>query len=76
MFYIVGNPLSDEILNNSIDIQACMLRILSRHHITMFEIISIEYMSILEGISFIYIMHYPAFDSLYQTINFRDIRLL
>ncbi|XP_033336517.2 serine/threonine-protein kinase ATR [Megalopta genalis] len=50
MFYIVGEPLSNEILANSIEIQACMLRILSRHHITMFEIISNEYMNILQEI--------------------------
>ncbi|XP_003702936.2 serine/threonine-protein kinase ATR isoform X1 [Megachile rotundata] len=54
MFYIVGDPLSDNILNNSIEIQACMLRILSRHHITMFETISIEYMNILQEISEFY----------------------
>lgn len=50
MFHIIGDPLSDNILNNSIEIQACMLRILSRHHITMFETISLEYMNILQGI--------------------------
>ncbi|XP_076757525.1 serine/threonine-protein kinase ATR [Xylocopa sonorina] len=54
MFYIVGEPLSDEILNDSIEIQACMLRILSRHHISMFEIISNEYMNILREISEFY----------------------
>ncbi|KAG6794440.1 serine/threonine-protein kinase atr-like [Apis mellifera caucasica] len=57
MFYLVGNPLSNEILNNSIEIQACMLRILSRHHITMFETISNEYMDILEEISEFYRMN-------------------
>ena len=49
MFYVVGDPLSNEILVNSIEIQACMLRILSRHHVTMFETVSIEYMNILRG---------------------------
>ncbi|XP_076654433.1 serine/threonine-protein kinase ATR [Halictus rubicundus] len=50
MFYIVGEPLSNEILANSIEIQACMLRILSRHHVTMFEVISVEYINILQEI--------------------------
>ena len=50
MFYLIGNPLSNEVLDNSIEIQACMLRILSRHHVTMFETISNEYMNILQGI--------------------------
>nr|XP_031832738.1 serine/threonine-protein kinase atr-like [Nomia melanderi] len=50
MFYIVGEPLSNEILMNSIEIQACMLRILSRHHITMFEVVSAEYINILQEI--------------------------
>nr|XP_034192073.1 serine/threonine-protein kinase ATR [Osmia lignaria]XP_034192074.1 serine/threonine-protein kinase ATR [Osmia lignaria]XP_034192075.1 serine/threonine-protein kinase ATR [Osmia lignaria] len=54
MFHIIGDPLSDNILNNSIEIQACMLRILSRHHITMFETISLEYMNILQEISEFY----------------------
>ncbi|XP_076632761.1 serine/threonine-protein kinase atr isoform X1 [Colletes latitarsis] len=54
MFYIVGDPLSNKILVNSIEIQACMLRILSRHHVTMFETISIEYMNILQEISQFY----------------------
>lgn len=49
MFHLVGNPLSNEVLSNSIEIQACMLRILSRHHITMFETISNEYINILQG---------------------------
>ncbi|CAK9833676.1 Serine/threonine-protein kinase atr [Anthophora retusa] len=51
MFYIVGDPLSNEILSNSIEIQACMLRILSRHHITIFETISNEYLNILQELS-------------------------
>ncbi|OAD54306.1 Serine/threonine-protein kinase atr [Eufriesea mexicana] len=51
MFHLVGDSLNNEVLNNSIDIQACMLRILSRHHITMFETISNEYMNILQEIS-------------------------
>ncbi|XP_026671548.1 serine/threonine-protein kinase ATR-like isoform X2 [Ceratina calcarata] len=54
MFYIIGNPLSDEILNNSIEIQACMLRILSRHHITMFNTISNDYMNLLQEITVFY----------------------
>ncbi|XP_053989775.1 uncharacterized protein LOC128882206, partial [Hylaeus volcanicus] len=56
MFYIIGDPLSNDILINSIEIQACMLRILSRHHVTMFETISIEYMNILQEISEFYKM--------------------
>ncbi|XP_060828354.1 serine/threonine-protein kinase atr-like [Bombus pascuorum] len=54
MFHLVGNPLSNEVLSNSIEIQACMLRILSRHHITMFETISNEYINILQEISEFY----------------------
>lgn len=49
MFHIVGDPLSNEILDSSIEIQACMLRILSRHYVTLFENISTEYMNILQG---------------------------
>ncbi|KZC05824.1 Serine/threonine-protein kinase atr [Dufourea novaeangliae] len=48
MFYIVGEPLSNKILLNSIEIQACMLRILSRHHVSTFETITTEYMNILQ----------------------------
>ncbi|KOX79522.1 Serine/threonine-protein kinase atr [Melipona quadrifasciata] len=57
MFYLIGNPLSNEVLDNSVEIQACMLRILSRHHVTMFETISNEYMNILQEISEFYKIH-------------------
>ncbi|XP_043511522.1 serine/threonine-protein kinase atr [Frieseomelitta varia] len=57
MFYLIGNPLSNEVLDNSVEIQACMLRILSRHHVTMFETISNEYMNILQEISEFYKVH-------------------
>ncbi|KAG7210316.1 hypothetical protein KM043_011857 [Ampulex compressa] len=50
MFYILGDPLSEATLANSIEIQACMLRILSRHHITMFQKISLKYIEILQDI--------------------------
>lgn len=49
MFYLVCKPSSNVVLSNSIEVQACMLRILSRHHITMFETITSEYLSILDG---------------------------
>ncbi|KAL2740720.1 serine/threonine-protein kinase ATR isoform X1 [Vespula squamosa] len=48
MFYIVGNPLSNEVLLKSIEVQACMLRILSAHHSVTFTKISTKYISILE----------------------------
>lgn len=50
MFYIIGNPLSNEVLLKSIEVQACMLRILSAHHSITFTKISMKYISILEGI--------------------------
>ncbi|KAK2579409.1 hypothetical protein KPH14_003267 [Odynerus spinipes] len=54
MFYVVGNPLSNEVLHSSIDVQACMLRILAAHHIITFSKISTEYMYILEEITEFY----------------------
>lgn len=50
MFYIIGNPLSNDVLMKSIEVQACMLRILSAHHSITFTKISMKYISILEGI--------------------------
>lgn len=49
MFYLVCKPSSNMVLSNSIEVQACMLRILSTHHMTMFETISSEYLNILDG---------------------------
>ncbi|KAL6262489.1 hypothetical protein P5V15_007574 [Pogonomyrmex californicus] len=54
MFYLICKPSSNVILSNSIEVQACMLRILSRHHMTMFETITLEYLSILDEISEFY----------------------
>ncbi|XP_028046695.1 serine/threonine-protein kinase ATR isoform X2 [Monomorium pharaonis] len=54
MFYLVCNPSSDVVLSNSIEIQACMLRILSRHHVTMFQTITSEYLSIFDEIADFY----------------------
>ncbi|XP_020296818.1 serine/threonine-protein kinase ATR [Pseudomyrmex gracilis] len=48
MFYLICTPPSNMVLSNSIEVQACMLRILSRHHISMFETISSEYLNILD----------------------------
>ncbi|XP_025264576.1 serine/threonine-protein kinase ATR [Camponotus floridanus] len=50
MFYLTCMPSSNVVLSNSIEVQACMLRILSRHHRTMFQIISSEYVNILDEI--------------------------
>lgn len=49
MFYLICKQSSDVVLSNSIEVQACMLRILSRHHMTMFQTITSEYLSILDG---------------------------
>ncbi|XP_025986385.1 serine/threonine-protein kinase ATR [Solenopsis invicta] len=54
MFYLVSKPPSDVVLANSIEVQACMLRILSRHHMTMFQTITSEYLSILDEIAEFY----------------------
>ncbi|XP_011875240.1 PREDICTED: serine/threonine-protein kinase ATR [Vollenhovia emeryi] len=54
MFYLVCKQSSNVVLTNSIEVQACMLRILSRHHTVMFETISSEYLSILDEISEFY----------------------
>ncbi|XP_011699804.1 PREDICTED: serine/threonine-protein kinase ATR isoform X2 [Wasmannia auropunctata] len=51
MFYLVCKPSSNVVLSSSIEVQACMLRILSKHHITMFQTITSEYLSILDEIS-------------------------
>ncbi|XP_018056134.1 PREDICTED: serine/threonine-protein kinase ATR [Atta colombica] len=50
MFYLICKQSSDVVLSNSIEVQACMLRILSRHHMTMFQTITSEYLSILDEI--------------------------
>ncbi|XP_012230547.1 serine/threonine-protein kinase ATR [Linepithema humile] len=50
MFYLVCKPSSNVVLSNSIEVQACMLRILSTHHMTMFQTISSEYLNILDEI--------------------------
>ncbi|XP_011329801.1 serine/threonine-protein kinase ATR isoform X3 [Ooceraea biroi] len=55
MFHLLCVPSSDVILSNSIEVQACMLRILSRHHMMMFETISLEYLNILDEISEFYL---------------------
>lgn len=49
MFYLTCMPSSSVVLSNSIEVQACMLRILSRHHRTMFQTISSEYLNIFDG---------------------------
>jgi len=49
MFYLICKQSSNVVLSNSIEVQACMLRILSRHHMTMFQTITSEYLSILDG---------------------------
>ncbi|TGZ48346.1 Serine/threonine-protein kinase ATR [Temnothorax longispinosus] len=54
LFYLVCKPSSDVVLSNSIEVQACMLRILSRHHMTMFQTITSEYLSILDEMSEFY----------------------
>ncbi|XP_025157159.1 serine/threonine-protein kinase ATR [Harpegnathos saltator] len=54
MFYLVCVPSSKVILSKSIEVQACMLRILSRHHFGMFDAISSEYINILNEISEFY----------------------
>ncbi|XP_018347657.1 PREDICTED: serine/threonine-protein kinase ATR-like [Trachymyrmex septentrionalis] len=50
MFYLICKQSSDVVLSNSIEVQACMLRILSRHHMTMFQTITSEYLNILDEI--------------------------
>ncbi|KAG5348071.1 ATR kinase, partial [Acromyrmex charruanus] len=50
MFYLICKQSSDVVLSNSIEVQACMLRILSRHHMAMFQTITSEYLSILDEI--------------------------
>ncbi|XP_014472413.1 PREDICTED: serine/threonine-protein kinase ATR-like isoform X2 [Dinoponera quadriceps] len=54
MFYLVCVPSSNVILSNSIEVQACMLTLLSRHHFRMYETISSEYLNILNEISEFY----------------------
>lgn len=49
LFHVVGAPLSAQVLASSIEVQAQMLRILSRLNLLMFESISEEYMNILDG---------------------------
>jgi hypothetical protein len=49
MFHLLCVPSSNVILSNSIEVQACMLRILSKHYMTMFETISLEYLNIFDG---------------------------
>lgn len=49
MFYLVCQPPSNVVLSSSIEVQACMLRILSTHHVPMFQTISSEYLNILDG---------------------------
>ncbi|XP_066597912.1 serine/threonine-protein kinase atr-like [Prorops nasuta] len=48
MFYIVGEPLSNQVLSSSIKVQACMLRILSALNIVLYNEISREYTDILK----------------------------
>ncbi|XP_046813707.1 serine/threonine-protein kinase ATR isoform X1 [Vespa crabro] len=55
MFYIIGNPLSNDVLMKSIEVQACMLRILSAHHSITFTKISMIYLSILEELNGFYV---------------------
>ncbi|KMQ96860.1 serine threonine-protein kinase atr-like protein [Lasius niger] len=55
MFYLTSMPSSNVVLSNSIEVQACMLRILSRHHSTMFQTISSEYLNIFDEISEFYL---------------------
>ncbi|KAL0107168.1 hypothetical protein PUN28_015590 [Cardiocondyla obscurior] len=55
MFYLVCKPSSNAVLSNSIEVQACMLRILSRHHTSMFQTITSEYLSILDEIAEFYV---------------------
>ncbi|KYN10085.1 Serine/threonine-protein kinase atr [Trachymyrmex cornetzi] len=50
MFYLICKQSSNVVLSNSIEVQACMLRILSRHHMEMFQTITSEYLSILDEI--------------------------
>ncbi|XP_024944291.1 serine/threonine-protein kinase ATR isoform X2 [Cephus cinctus] len=48
MFYIIGSPVSDDVLQLSIEVQACVIHILYRHHLVMFHRITSEYMTILD----------------------------
>ncbi|XP_063984803.1 serine/threonine-protein kinase ATR-like [Diachasmimorpha longicaudata] len=50
LFHVLGDPLNPQVLLNSLEVQACMLRILSRLHLPEFLRITDEYLAILDDI--------------------------
>ncbi|XP_015115874.1 serine/threonine-protein kinase atr [Diachasma alloeum] len=48
LFHVIGDPLNPQVLLNSLEVQACMLRILSRLHLPEFFRITQEYLAILD----------------------------
>jgi hypothetical protein len=54
MFYLINVPVSRASLKKIIDIQVCMVQILSRLDLEMHENITSEYLNILEGTNFEY----------------------
>lgn len=50
MFYLVNLPVTSTSLKQIVDIQVCMIRILSRLHLETLQVITSEYLVILKGI--------------------------